>query len=156
MARLHSLLYVCWITSVMSHSLQPHGQEPARLLCPWDSSGYNTGVGCHALLQGIFLTQGSNPHLLCLLHWQLGSLPPGMSHILFYVRIIFQCVCVYIYIFYVYFSLSIHLPLDMVCFHILAIVNNAAVSMGMHMFVLISVIYFLQINSQEWNCWIIW
>ena len=64
--------------------------------------------------------------------------------------------CVYIYIFYVYFSLSIHLPLDMVCFYILAIVNDAAVNMGMHIFVLISVIYFLQINSQEWNCWIIW
>ena len=41
----------------------------------WDSPGKNTGVGCHALLQGIFLTQGSNPHLLCLVHWQAGSLP---------------------------------------------------------------------------------
>ena len=30
---------------------------------------------CHFLLQGIFLTQGSNPHFLCLLHWQAGSLP---------------------------------------------------------------------------------
>ena len=29
----------------------------SRLLCPWDSPGKNTGVGCHALLQGIFLTQ---------------------------------------------------------------------------------------------------
>ena len=37
--------------------------------------GKNTGVGCHALLQRIFLTQGSNLHLLCLLHWQEGSLP---------------------------------------------------------------------------------
>ena len=34
-----------------------------RLLCPWDSPGKNTGVGCHALLQGIFPTQGSNPGL---------------------------------------------------------------------------------------------
>ena len=32
------------------------------------------GVGCHALLQGIFLTQRSNLHLLCLLRWQM---PPG-------------------------------------------------------------------------------
>ena len=32
----------------------------ARLLCPWESPGKNTGVGCHALLQGIFPTQGSN------------------------------------------------------------------------------------------------
>ena len=40
--------------------------------CPWDSPGKDTGVGCHALLQGIFPTQGSNLHLL---HWQAGSLP---------------------------------------------------------------------------------
>ena len=33
------------------------------------------GVSCHFLLQGIFPTQGPNPHLLCLLHWQVGSLP---------------------------------------------------------------------------------
>ena len=44
--------------SVVSNSLQPHGLQPARLLCPWDSPGKNTGVGCHSLLQGIFLTQG--------------------------------------------------------------------------------------------------
>ena len=35
----------------------------------------STGLGCHALLQGIFLTQGLNPHLLCLLHWHVASLP---------------------------------------------------------------------------------
>ena len=41
--------------------------SPTSLLCPWDSPGRNTGGGRHALLQGIFPTQGSNPHLLCLL-----------------------------------------------------------------------------------------
>ena len=41
-----------------------------------DSPGKNTGVYCHALLQGIFPTQGSNPCPLCLLHWQAGSLLP--------------------------------------------------------------------------------
>ena len=45
-------------------TLQPHGLEPTRLLCAWDSPGKNTGMGCHSLLQGIFLTQGSNPGLL--------------------------------------------------------------------------------------------
>ena len=35
----------------------------------------NTEVDCHAFLQGIFPTQGSNPHFLSLLHWQAGSLP---------------------------------------------------------------------------------
>ena len=34
------------------------------LLCPWNSAGKNTVVGCHSLLQGIFLTQGWNPGLL--------------------------------------------------------------------------------------------
>ena len=47
----------------------------ARLLCHCDCSGKNTGVGCHFLLQGIFLTQGLNSRLLPLLHWQAGSLP---------------------------------------------------------------------------------
>ena len=68
--------------SVMSDSLQPHGLWPTRLLWPWDSPGKNTGVVCHALLQRIFLTQESNLHLSCLLHWQVGFLPlvpPGKS-----------------------------------------------------------------------------
>ena len=39
------------------------------------SPGQNTGVGCRALLQGIFPTQGSKLCLLCLLHWQAGSSP---------------------------------------------------------------------------------
>ena len=49
--------------------------DHARILCPWDFPGKNTGVGCHFLLQGIFLTQRSNS---CLLHWQADSLP--LSH----------------------------------------------------------------------------
>ena len=40
--------------------------------CPGNSPGKNTGVGRHVLLRGIFPTQGSNPHLLGLLHWQAG------------------------------------------------------------------------------------
>ena len=42
----------------MSDSVQPHRQQPTRLPCPWDSPGKSTGVGCHALLQGIVSTQG--------------------------------------------------------------------------------------------------
>ena len=37
--------------------------QPASLFCLWDSPGKNTGVDCHFLLQGIFLTQGWNPGL---------------------------------------------------------------------------------------------
>ena len=61
--------------SVMSDSLHPHGLQFTRLLCPWNFPGRNTGVGCHCLLQGIFLPQGSTLRLCCLLHWQAGSLP---------------------------------------------------------------------------------
>ena len=66
--------------SVMSNSLQPHRLQLARFLCPWDPPAKNIGVGCHFLLQGIFPTQGLNPRLLCLFHWQAGFLlivPPG-------------------------------------------------------------------------------
>ena len=63
------------LCSVLSDSLRPCGLQPTRLLCPWDSPGTNTGAGCHAFLQGIFPTQGSNPGLLQLLHWQADSLP---------------------------------------------------------------------------------
>ena len=41
--------------------------------------GKNIGVGCLALLQGIFQTKGLNPCLLHVLHWQAGSLPPASS-----------------------------------------------------------------------------
>ena len=61
--------------SVMSDSLQPHGVGPTKLLCSWNSPGKNTGVGCHFILQGIFPTEGLNPCLLGLLHWQADSLP---------------------------------------------------------------------------------
>ena len=62
--------------SIVFNPLQPHGMEPTRLICPWDFPGKNTGVGCHFLLQGIFPTLGSNPHLL---RHQVGSLP--LSHL---------------------------------------------------------------------------
>ena len=57
-----SLCYL--ITKSCPDSLQPHRVYPARLLCPWDFPGKKTGVGCHFLLQGIFLMQGLNSHLL--------------------------------------------------------------------------------------------
>ena len=51
-----------WSRSVVSDSLQPH-ELPTRLLHPWDFPGKNTRVGCHFLLQEIFLTQGLSPGL---------------------------------------------------------------------------------------------
>ena len=54
----------CSVASVTSDSLLPHGLQPGRRLCPWNFPDKNTGVGCHALLQGIFPTQESNPGFL--------------------------------------------------------------------------------------------
>ena len=76
-------VHACKVTSVVSDSVWPYGLQPARLLCPRNQDN-KTGVGCHVLLQGIFLTQRSNPCLLCLLHWQAVSLPlapPGKPSI---------------------------------------------------------------------------
>ena len=57
---------VCSTALVVSNSLWLYGLEATRLLFPRDSPSNNTGVGCHALLQGIFPTQGSNLwFLLC-------------------------------------------------------------------------------------------
>ena len=76
---IHAHIYIHVFMCVKSYqsclTLRPHGPQLARILCPWDSPGKNTGVGCHVLLQGIFPTQGWNPRLLHLLHWQVGSLP---------------------------------------------------------------------------------
>ena len=63
-------MHAC-VCSVVSDSANPW-TVAHRLLFLWKSPGKNTGVGCHALLQGILPTQGSNP---CLLHWQADSLP---------------------------------------------------------------------------------
>ena len=54
-----SLIVSC---SVVSNSLQPHGLQPSKLICPWNSPSKNTGVGSHS--PRIFPTQGSNPGLL--------------------------------------------------------------------------------------------
>ena len=64
-------VHVCAVASVVCNSLWPP-EWTVACQAPWDCPGKNTGVGCHALLQGLFPTQGSNPHLLHLLYWQGG------------------------------------------------------------------------------------
>ena len=64
----HMLLAAARSLQTCPTFLQPYGLQPARLLYPWDSP-WNTGVGCHTLLQGIFPTQGLN---LCFLFYCIG------------------------------------------------------------------------------------
>ena len=64
--------YVC---SGTSDSWRPYGPQVTRLLCPGNSPGQHTGVGCHFPLQAIFPTQGSHLHLSPLLLWQADYLP---------------------------------------------------------------------------------
>ena len=64
----------CLVAKSCPTLLWPYGHiRFIRLLCLWDFPGKNPGVGCHFLFQGIFLTQGSNPHFLqwqvVLYHW---------------------------------------------------------------------------------------
>uniref|UniRef100_A0A8B9W6W4 60S ribosomal protein L7 n=1 Tax=Bos mutus grunniens TaxID=30521 RepID=A0A8B9W6W4_BOSMU len=74
----------------MSDSVQPHRQQPTRLLCPWDSPGKNTGVGCHFLLQCMKVQSESEVAQSCLtlsdpMDWNL----PGSSvHGIFQARVL--------------------------------------------------------------------
>ena len=63
--------------SVISDSFVTPWTIAHQALLSMDNPGKNTGVGCHFLLQGIFLTQGSNPHVL---HWQVGSYHWATNH----------------------------------------------------------------------------
>ena len=77
-----------WSCSVLSNSLQPHGLQPTRPLCPWDFPGKSTGVGCHRLLRDQepgLITQ----NLFCRVLWmwrqdfhpcsEVTSVPHGVS-----------------------------------------------------------------------------
>ena len=63
-------LVCCVSSSVVSDSLQPHGLQSSRLLCPWNSPCKDTEMGFmeEIFIQEISLTQGSDPHVLHPLH----------------------------------------------------------------------------------------
>ena len=64
-----NIVHACSVTQLCLALWDP------MFLCPWNFPGKITGVGCHFILQGIFLAQGWNLHLPGLLHWQADSLP---------------------------------------------------------------------------------
>ena len=62
------ITYARSVASVMSNSFVTLWTSLPGSSVHEDSPGKNTEVSCYALFQGILLTQGSNPHLLCLLY----------------------------------------------------------------------------------------
>ena len=77
-------------TSVVSDSVRPHGQQPTRLPCPWDSPGKNTGVGCHFLLRCMKVKSEREVAQKCpTLHGPMGcSLPSSSVHGIFQARVL--------------------------------------------------------------------
>ena len=80
----------CCVTSVVSDSVRPHRWQPTRLPHPWDSSGKNTGVGCHFLLQCMKVKSEREVTKLCpTLRDPMDCRPPGSSiHGIFQARVL--------------------------------------------------------------------
>ena len=74
------LLFSHW---VVSDFFETPWTVAHQVPCSWDFPGKNTGVGCHSLLQGIFLAQALNLGFLC---WQMDSLPLSHQGSLFSLR----------------------------------------------------------------------
>ena len=111
-----SLFLLCVCAQSLSHvwlfvTLWTVAQQALQPM-EFSSPDKNTGAGCHFLLQRIFLTQGSNPCLLHLLHWQVGSLPLHHLEGLFLLDLIL-----------IGNELSLHFDLGKFCF----IINEKAV-----------------------------
>ena len=76
------------VASVVSDSVRPHRQQPTRLLCPWDSPGKNTGVGCHFLLQCMKVESESEVTQSCLSDPMDCSLPGSSIHGIFWATVL--------------------------------------------------------------------
>jgi len=112
----HTHMYVCcYVSSVVSNSVQPPRRKPTRLLCPWDSAGKNTGVGCHFLLQCMKVKSESEVAQSCptLSGPMEGSLAASSIHGIFQARVLewgaialyvymYVFMCIYIYFFFLY------------------------------------------------------
>ena len=77
----HFLLVVCAQSLSSVQLFVTSWTVASQTCCTWNFPGENTGVGCHFLFQGIFLTQGLNLYLLSLLHWQTTAPFPLVSEV---------------------------------------------------------------------------
>ena len=86
-----SPVHACMLSSFSrADSVRPHGQQPTRLLCPWDSPGKHIGVGCHFLLQCMKVKSENEvaqwcPTLSDPMDW---SLPGSSIHGIFQARVL--------------------------------------------------------------------
>ena len=81
-----SIIVLCSVAQLYP-TLCDHWTIAHQALCPWNFPGKNTGVGCHSLLQGIFLTQGSNLNLLQVdfyhcATWEATSINEGTTNLI--------------------------------------------------------------------------
>ena len=85
-----SVCCCCQVASVVSDSVPPHRRQPTRLPRPWDSSGKNTGVVCHFLLQCMKVKSENEVAQSCLtLRDPMDCSPPGFSvHGIFQARVV--------------------------------------------------------------------
>ena len=118
-------MFVC-VLSCFSH---------VWLLCPWDSLGRNTGMGCHALLQGIFPTQGSMEPALASRFFTNSTTWEAYVYI---PHLLYPCVY--------WWTLEL---LPYLSYLGLLIINSAALNIGMHVSLQISVFIFFWIYTQE-------
>ena len=85
----HHCCCCCSVASVVSDSVRPQRQQPARLPHPWDSPGKNTGGGCHFLFQYMKVKSESEVAQSCpTLSEPMDYSPPGSSvHGIFQARV---------------------------------------------------------------------
>ena len=87
---IYTMEYSAAAAAAKSDSVQPHRQQPTRLLCPWDSPGKNTEVGCHLLLQCMKVKSEREVAQSCPTLWDPMdcSLPGSSVHGIFQARVL--------------------------------------------------------------------
>ena len=134
----------------MSDSVQSHRQQPTRLPRPWDSSGKNTGVGCHFLLQCMKVKSESEVDQSCpTLREPMDCSPPGSSvHGIFQARVLeWGAIVLYISSFISVFLGSTYKQYHMIFIFVWLTSLSMKISRSIHVAISGIISFFLQLNS---------